>query len=91
MYNFFKVILKRRFLVFKRQGLYCHELIFFKWVNFRMKVMMKVKLKVTCAQPGSFLDRTSFFEQGHFDKHFMDDIQMKGSAGKNFLFFSPKY
>ena len=28
-----KLILNKRLLVFKTQGLYCHELIFCKWVN----------------------------------------------------------
>ena len=32
-YNSFKIILSKRFLVFKTQGIYCHELIFCKWVN----------------------------------------------------------
>ena len=32
-YNSFKIILSKRFLVFKRPGIYCHELIFCKWVN----------------------------------------------------------
>ena len=42
----FKIILNKRFLVFKTQGLYRHELIFCKWVNLhkpdtRIKVRMK--------------------------------------------------
>ena len=32
-YNSFKIILSKIFLVFKRPGIYCHELIFCKWVN----------------------------------------------------------
>ena len=32
-YVSFKIILNKRFLVFKTQGLYFHELIFCKWVN----------------------------------------------------------
>ena len=52
-----------------------------------MKVRIKVKLKVTGAQPEIFLGRAGFLEQKHFDKHFMNDIQKKGSAGKNFLVF----
>ena len=28
-----KIILRKKFLAFKTQGLYCHELIFSKWVN----------------------------------------------------------
>ena len=32
-------------------------------------------------------DRTGFFEKGHFDKHFMYDIQKRGSAGKKNVFF----
>ena len=32
-YISFKIILNKRFLVFKTQGLYCHELIYCKWVN----------------------------------------------------------
>ena len=42
----FRIILNKRLLVFKTQGLYCRELIFCKWVNcekpdIRMKVRMK--------------------------------------------------
>ena len=29
-------------------------------------------------------DRTVFLEKGHFDKHFMYDIQKRGSAGKRY-------
>ena len=29
----FKIMLSKRFLVFKTQRLYCHELILCKWVN----------------------------------------------------------
>ena len=32
-YISFKIILNNKFLVFKIQGLYCHELIFCKFVN----------------------------------------------------------
>ena len=32
-YISFKIMLNKRFLIFKTQGLYCHELIFCKWVN----------------------------------------------------------
>ena len=32
-------------------------------------------------------DRTGFLEKGHFDKHFMYDIQKRGSAGKKNVFF----
>ena len=32
-YIFCKIILNKGFLVFKTQGLYCHELIYYKWVN----------------------------------------------------------
>ena len=56
-----------------------------------MKVRIKVNLKVTGAQPGIFRGRTGFLEQKHFDKHFMHDIQKKGSVGKNFLVFSSRY
>ena len=55
------------------------------------KLGWKVKLKVTGAQPEIFQGRTGFLEQKHFDKHFMHDIQKKGSAGKNFLAFSSRY
>ena len=33
-YISFRIILNKRFLVFKTQDLYCHELIFCKWVKF---------------------------------------------------------
>ena len=36
-------------------------------------------------------DRTGFLEKGHFDKHFMYDIQERGCPGKNFRVFSPGY
>ena len=42
----------------------------------------KVRMRVTGAH-----DRTAFLEQWHFDKHFMYDIQKKGSQGKIFVFF----
>ena len=32
-YISFKIILNKQFLAFKTQGLYCHELIFCKWVH----------------------------------------------------------
>ena len=32
-YISFKIVLKKRFLVFKTQGLFCYELIFCKWVS----------------------------------------------------------
>ena len=31
--------------------------------------------------------RRDFFEKEYFDKHYTLDIQKKGSAGKNFMFF----
>ena len=56
------------------------------------KLGWKVKLKVTGGQPEIFQGRTGFLEQKHLDKHFMHDIQKKGSsAGKNFLVFSSRY
>ena len=55
------------------------------------KLGWKVKLKVTGAQPEIFQGRTGFLEQKHCDKHFMHDIQKKGSAGENFLVFSSRY
>ena len=44
-------------------------------------------MKVTGVQPGIFWGRTDFLKQGHFDKHFMCDIQKKGSVGKNVRVF----
>ena len=35
--------------------------------------------------------RTGSLEQGHFDKYFMYDIQKRGSTGKNFRVFSPRF
>ena len=32
-YISFKIMLNKQFLAFKTQGLYCHELIFCKWVH----------------------------------------------------------
>ena len=55
------------------------------------KLGWKVKLKVTGAQPEIFQGRTDLLEQKHFDKHFMHDIQKKGSVGKNVLVFSSRY
>ena len=48
-------------------------------------------MKATGAKPGILGGRTGFLEQKHFDKHFMHDIQKKGSAGKKFLVFSSRY
>ena len=47
--------------------------------------------KVTGVQPGNFHSRTGFWEQKHFDKHFIRDMQKKDPAEKNFLVFSPRY
>ena len=63
----------------------------FAKTNIRMKVGWKVKLKVTGKQPEIFRDMIGFLEQKHFDKHFMHDIQKKGSAGENVLVFSSRY
>ena len=38
-----------------------------------------------------FLWQNRFLGIGHFNKHFMHDIQKKGSTGKHFLAFSPRY
>ena len=83
---------RKSFWCLKTQGLYCHELIYRKWVFAKTQILgwelgRKVKLKVRDAQPEIFQGRTDFLEQKHFDKHFMHDIQKKGSAGENFLLF----
>ena len=57
----------------------------------RGKLGWKVKLKVTGPQPEILWGRTGFLEQKYFDKHFMHDIQRKGSAGENALVFSSRY
>ena len=45
-YISFKIILNNRFLVFKIQGLYCHELFFCKWVNLQNPdIGIKVRMK----------------------------------------------
>ena len=49
------------------------------------KLGEKVKFKVTGAQPGVFRGRIGFLKQKHFDKHFMHDIQKKGSTVKCFF------
>ena len=54
-------------------------------------IRMKVRMNVTGAQPEIFRGKTGLLEQKHFDKHFMHDIQKKGSAGENFLVFSSRY
>ena len=83
-YISFNIILNKRFLIFKTQGLYCHELVSCKWVNLPKtqilgwKLGWKAMLEVTGTQPGIFRGRTSFLEQKHFDKHFMHDIQKEG-------------
>ena len=65
------------------QGLFCHELIFCKRVNLQKpKYWDKVRMRVTGAQ-----DRADFLKWGHFDKHFVYDIQKKSSAWKKFVFF----
>ena len=43
------------------------------------------------AQPEIFQGRGSFVELGHFDKHFVKNTRKKGSAGKSFGLFSPRY
>ena len=48
-------------------------------------------MRVTGEKPGIFWDRTGFQEQGHFDKHFMHNMQNKGSEGKNVRTLSPRY
>ena len=45
-YISFKMILNKRFLVFKTQGLYCHELIYCKWVNLQKKTDIKMKVRM---------------------------------------------
>ena len=55
------------------------------------KLVWKVKLKVTGAQPVIFRGRAGFLEQKHFDEHFMYDIQKKWAAGKDFVVFSSRY
>ena len=73
-----EIILNNRFLVFKIQGSYCHELIFCKWVNLQNPdIGTKVRMIVIGVQ-----GRTGSLEQVHFDKHFMYDVQKKGSTGK---------
>ena len=47
----FKIILNNRFLVFQTQGLYCHDLIFCKWVNLQNPdIGMKVRMRLTGKQ-----------------------------------------
>ena len=53
---------------------------------FEQKLGQKVRMTVAGAQ-----NRTGFLEKGPFDKHFMYDIQKRGSPGKNFRVFSPRY
>ena len=46
---------------------------------------MKIRMKsLKGAQPEIFRDRAGFLEQKHFDKHFMHDIQKKGSTWGKF-------
>ena len=82
-----KIILRKKFLVFKTQGLYCHELIFSKWVNLQKPIYQDESR--TRSQDESY--RVTTRKQGHFDKHVMHDIQKKGSTGKNFRIFSPRH
>ena len=44
-------------------------------------------MKNTDAQPIIFWGRTDFLEQGHFDKHFMYDMQKRALQGQIFDFF----
>ena len=61
-YISFKITLNKRFLVFKTQGLYCHELIYWKKLMSEFaktqiliwKLIWTVKLKVTGAHQGFF-------------------------------------
>ena len=48
-------------------------------------------MRVTGTQPGIILGRAAFLKQGHFDIHLIYDLQKKGSAGKYFVVFSPRY
>ena len=48
-------------------------------------------MEVTGPQPAIFRGRTDFLDKGHFDRQFTCDIQKKGSAGKNFCVFTPRY
>ena len=52
------------------------------------KLQARLKLRVTTRQ---FSGQEGFLEEKHLDKHFMHDIQKKGSAGENFLVFSSRY
>ena len=63
--------------------------------SIRMAVPL-IKLKkhlqlYTGAQPETFQDRGGFAELGHFDKIFVKNTRKKGSAGKNFEAFSPRF
>ena len=40
-YISFKMILNKRFLVLKTQSLYCHKLIYCKWINLKDESWMK--------------------------------------------------
>ena len=45
----------------------------------------------TGAQPEIFQARRSFLKLGHFDKLFVKNKRKKGSAGKEFGAFTPRY
>ena len=46
IYILFKTIINKRFLVFKTQDLYCHQLIICKWLNLQNPdIKMKARMK----------------------------------------------
>ena len=88
-----ETILNKRFLVFKTQYLYCHELIFCKQVNLqkkdiRMKVRCKFRVSVTGAQLRIFRDRAGFLEQCHTSINTSCATYIRRAPqGKMFVFF----
>ena len=76
-YTFFKIILNKRCLVFKTQGLCYHELIFCKQVNLQKPRYQDGSQDESYKRQIRNLGRIGFLEQGHFDKHFMYERHTK--------------
>lgn len=44
--------------------------------------LVELSPSCTASQPGIFSGRRGLLERGHFDKHFIDETPMEGSARK---------
>ena len=100
-YISFNIILNKRFLIFKTQGLYCHELIYCKWVNLQKPRYQDesqdemLSWKLQAHNQGFFVAGQVSWNRNTLIKTSCTSctliktsaLQKKGSAGKNFLVF----